>query len=172
MREALELENRRKIYQYISSFPGVYLREIQKALGLPIGVLEYHLTYLEKKGILSTVVEKYRKRYFVKEEIRHGDKGVISLLRQKTPRRIVIHTLLHPKASFKELLRETRLSKSTLSFHLKKLVDGNVLEQEKKGRENIYVVREQEQIARILITYKSSFIDDVVDRFVEIWLQV
>ena len=49
----LELENRRKLYKYILKKPGSYLREIEREFGMQVGVLEYHLKYLEKKEIQS-----------------------------------------------------------------------------------------------------------------------
>ena len=63
--DVLELENRRKIYQLVSKFPGMYLREIEKKLGLAMGVLEYNISYLEKREILTVEREGNRKRYFV-----------------------------------------------------------------------------------------------------------
>ena len=117
--EALELENRRRIYRLVSKFPGIHMRDIQKRLELSIGVLEYHLNYLEKEGILSCETDGYRKNYFVKSDVQHADKGALTLLRQEVPRRIVMFVLLRHKASFKEVQDEMKVSKSTLSFHMK-----------------------------------------------------
>jgi predicted transcriptional regulator len=167
--EVLELENRRRIYQLVSKYPGMYLREIEKELGLSIGVLEYHLSYLEKKYILTVEREGHRKRYFVREDISYGDKATISILRQEIPRRIVIHLMLNPNTSFQDVLAQFKISKSTLSFHMKKLTNAELVETEKVGRETYYKVRDQEDTARIILTYKTSFLDSVVDRFAEIW---
>lgn len=168
----LELENRRRIFQLVSKYPGMYLREIEKELGLSIGVLEYHLTYLEKKEILSVEREGHRKRYFVRKDISWGDKPTLSLMRQETPRRIVVHLMLHPNASFQDVLAQFKISKSTLSFHLKKLTDAGIVLADKKGRESFYTIKDTDNLARILLTYKASFLDSVVDSFAEIWEQI
>ncbi len=118
MEEALELENRRKIFRFVSDNPGAYFREIQKGLELATGVLEYHLGYLLGKNLLSTEMDGKKRRYFVSQEIPHLDKKTLGLMRQKTPRRIAIHALLNPNCSFQDLLNEFEISKSTLSFHL------------------------------------------------------
>lgn len=167
--DALELENRRKIYQLVSKYPGMYLREIEKHLGLAIGVLDYNLSYLEKKEILMVEREGNRKRYFVKEDVSFGDKATISLLRQEIPRRIVIHLMLNPNASFQDVLAQFKISKSTLSFHMKKLTEANIVGGEKEGRSTFYHVIEPENTARVILTYKASFLDSVVDRFAEVW---
>lgn len=172
MEEALELENRRMIFRYISRYPGSYFREIQKKVGLATGVLEYHLNYLVKKGLLSTETERKKKRYFVSQEIPHLDKRTIGLMRQRIPRRITIHTLLNPDCSFQDLRKEFEVAKSTLSFHLRKLEDAGILASLKKGRKKFYRVADPEETARILISYKSSFLDAVLDSFAEVWLEV
>lgn len=172
MEEALELRNRRKIFEIVSRFPGAYLREIQKEAGLETGVLEYHLEYLVKKGILSSEIDGRYRRYFVSEEVHYLDRKILGLLRQRIPRGIVMHLLLNPSCRFQELLKKFHISKSTLSFHLKKLTRAGILDEETVGREKCYNVSDAEKVSRILITYKSSFLDDAVDRFAEVWMEL
>jgi len=175
--DVLDLENRRRIYQFISRFQGAHLREVRRALKLELGVLKYHLDYLEKKDFITSRKEKYRKRYFTKA-VSPKDKALLSILRQKSLRRILIHILLHPKCTFKELLRTFKISKSTLSFHLSKLRRARLIEKGKKELEpgerrvESYKVKKEDEVASLLITFKSSFLDDVVDKFVELWLQI
>ena len=133
--EALELENRRRIFRLVSKFPGIHLRDIQKRLELSMGVLEYHLNYMEKEQILSAETDGYRKNYFIRADVQHGDKSTLTLLRQETPRRIIILILLKEKATFKDILDDTKTSKSTLSFHMKKLTESGLVISERVGRE-------------------------------------
>ena len=167
--EALELENRRNIYQLLTKYPGMYLREMEKELGLAVGVLEYNLNYMEKKDLLMVEREGNRKRYFVREGFSFGDKATVGLLRQEIPRRIVIFLMLHPNASFQDVLAQFKISKSTLSFHIKKLTEASVVGAEKDGRSTNYRVIDPENTARVILTYKASFLDSVVDRFAEVW---
>jgi predicted transcriptional regulator len=167
--DALELENRRKIYQLVSKYPGMYLREIEKKLGLAMGVLDYNLGYLEKKEILTVEREGNRKRYFVRDDVSFGDKATIGILRQEIPRRIVIHLMLNPNASFQDVLAQFKISKSTLSFHMKKLTEASIVGSEKEGRSTFYHVVDVDNTARVILTYKASFLDSVVDRFAEVW---
>ena len=170
--DILELDNRRKIYQIISKFPGMYMREMEKVLGLAVGVLEYHLSYMVKSEILSIEEEGNKKRYFIRDDVSYGDKITIGLLRQKVPRRIVVNLMLNPGIKFKDVLEEFEVSKSTLSFHMKKLVDAEIVTATKEGRETSYIVRDPEGIARVILTYKASFLDSVVDRFAETWMEL
>jgi predicted transcriptional regulator len=167
----LDLENRRIIFDFVRRFPGAYFREIQKATGLVVGTLAYHLEYLESRGLISSQRQANRKRYFA-AEVRHGDRRIIGVLRQAVPRRLVIHLMLHPDTSFQDLLEVARVSKSTLSFHLSKLTDARIIEASKRAREKAYRVADEEEVSRILITYRSSFLDGLVDRFVETWTAI
>src|SRR3989304_2357950 len=133
MRDALELETRRRIYAEVSRFPGTYRRELQRPLGLQPGQLEYHLDVLVKAGLLSAQEEGGRRRYFVAAEISHPDKAVIGLLRQRAVRRILLEILLHPGARFQEILAAVGGAKSPLSFHLRKVTDTGLVLAEAPG---------------------------------------
>ncbi len=171
-KEALELEVRRDIFDKVSKYPGTYLREIQSDLDLSIGQVEYHLNYLEDKGILSSKIVDNRKRYFVDDEVDYPDRKIISILRQELPRQILIKLLNDGRTGFSEIHNDVDVSKSTLSFHLKKLTKKKLVDFEKDGRKKIFYCSDDERIAQVLITYKSSFIDKAVDRFVDTWLEM
>lgn len=48
--QALDLEIRRKIYNHIVNSPGLYERELSRALNIPLSTLDYHLYYLKKES--------------------------------------------------------------------------------------------------------------------------
>jgi DNA-binding transcriptional ArsR family regulator len=170
--EPLELETRRRIYQFLEQHPGEHMREIGRSLNIAMGTLEYHLHYLIKSGLLTTREDQRFTRYFPAGGMDRRDKDVLAVVRQKVPRQIAAHLLLHPGASHGEILRHFSLSASTLSFHLKKLLRSGIATQAKEGRENHYQITDPDTIARVLITYRASFLDDVVDRFAEAWLSI
>ncbi|MFQ6106395.1 MAG: winged helix-turn-helix transcriptional regulator [Thermoplasmata archaeon] len=172
MTEALDLENRKRIYDHVSRYPGTYLREIQKELGLEMGVLEYHLNYMERKGLLSSEIDGRLRRFYVRREIAFPDRRILGLMRQRVPRRIAIRAMLESEVSFEDLREEVGISKSTLSFHLKKMRSLGILQEKREGRKTFYSIRNEDDVARVLITYKSSFLDDLVDRFVEVWMEL
>lgn len=167
--DPLELETRRRIYQFVQQRPGAHMREIGRDLEIPMGTLEYHLHYLTKANLLVTRQDPRYTRYFAEGELSRRDKDVLALLRQKVPRQIAAHLLLTPASSHGALLEKFALAPSTLSFHIKKLVNAGLVSQEKAGRENLYKVVEPELVARVLIQHRASFFDDVIDRFAEVW---
>ena len=170
--DALELESRRKIFEEIDSVPGIHFREISRRLKIPTGVIEYHLRYLETHELIVFRREGRYKRYYVIGKLGSRDKELLALLRQQMPRRILMHLLLHPKTSHKKLRKEFNISASTLSFHLSKLLNKNIIEQKKVGRKFQYIVINESELAKALIRFKEGFIDEVVDDFAKTWMEI
>lgn len=169
MGEKLELDTRRSIYDCIKEFPGIHLREIQRKLEMPMGLLEYHLLFLEKNRLISfEKVNRYKRFYPSKSGIKN--KALLSILRQEIPRNILILLLEQETARHGDILDHLEISPSTLSFHLKKMVKAKVVHQEKKGRTGTYSVIDRESVIETLITHQDSFLDELADRFAEMWL--
>lgn len=165
----LELDTRKRIYEYILEVPGAHFRDIHRKLEISTGVVEYHLKYLQDRGMITARAEGRYKRYYVEGQIGSKDKNLMAILRQEIPRRIVAHVLLNPGTTHKELRELFDISASTLSFHLSKLTRNEILEQRKSGRQNEYRVINEDEVARALISYRKSFLDEVVDNFVDVW---
>ncbi len=169
MEDPLNLENRRKIYRFISEKPGSYLREMERELGMKPGLLSYHLDYLEKRELIRSEDDGYRRRYFVSEDFGLRDRKIVSLLRQESPRKILLHILVNGESSFSELKEEMGVAKSTLSYHLKKLTKVDIILSSKIEREKYYDIDEREKVADLIISLKDSLEEDAVDRFADIW---
>jgi predicted transcriptional regulator len=170
--DALELDSRRRIFEQVEKVPGIHFRELSRRLKIPTGVIEYHLRYLETHDLIISRREGRYKRYFVEGKLGSQDKQLLALLRQQMPRRILMHLLLHPKTSHKKLRKEFKISASTLSFHLSKLLGAELINQIKVGRKFQYKVVDSELVARALIRFKGSFIDEVVDDFAKTWMEI
>jgi len=166
----MELETRRKIYELIRKSPGIHFREIERRLNIAVGNLQYHLYYLEKKNLIRSEQDGEYTRYYPKDcKLDEIDKKILSFLRRRTARRILIYLLTNPNANNKEIAQGIGLSPSTISWHLNKLVEAKIVERKKEGRESFFRVKDPERVARLLITYKESFLDKLVEGFVEVW---
>ena len=168
-KEVLELDTRKRIYQYILDTPGAHFRDIHRKLEISTGVVEYHLKYLQDRGMITARSEGRYKRYYVEGQIGSDDKDLMALLRQDIPRKIIAHVLLNPGTTHKELKGMFTISASTFSFHISKLTRSEILIQERSGRQKEYRVRNEDEVARALISYRKSFLDEVVDNFVDVW---
>lgn len=168
--EILENQNRRRIYALIDESPGIHLRELQRISEIPLTTLEYHISYMIRKKIVFAETQDHHKRYYTKP-LDPEDKKVLSALRQKRMREIVLVVLESGKAKYQLLAERLNLSHSTLSSYLKYLVNKNILAKEKIGYENLYTVREEDRVAKVLVAYKPSFLDKLVDTALDTWME-
>ena len=168
--EILENENRRKIYEAIEESPGIHLRQLQRALNMPLTTLEYHLSYMARKKIIYAETDTHYKRYYAKQ-LDDGDKKVLSALRQKRMREIVLLVLSNGKAKYQFMADYLKVPHSTLSFYLKYLVDNGILVKDKVGYETIYTIKDEDKVAKVLVAYKASFLDKLIDKTLATWLE-
>jgi predicted transcriptional regulator len=169
-KEPLELENRRKIFCFISDKPGTHMRDILRELDMQPGLLSYHLDQLEKAGIIRSETDGYWRRYYLIEGFPMRDRKIVSLFRQSSTREIIILLLENGTMTFQQLLEKLRLSKSTLSHHMKKLTSvEKLIEQSKMERETAYTLIDPEYVMTVLSSLRNSIDDDAADRLANIW---
>lgn len=164
--EILELETRRKIYDLVSSNPGLHLSKIADILKMRISLVEYHLLFLERHNTIRSVKESGYTRYYIEGEIGTADKKILSILRQKVPLNIILYLLKGDNSQHKDILKNVNVSPSTLSYHLKKLVNNEIVNVNSQGEDRGYSINDKEQIIKILVQYKPY---NLFDSFKEIW---
>ena len=158
----LENQRRREIYDFLVSNPGFHMRELQRRLKLPLTSLEYHLDYMVRKNIL-TRDKKGRFTRFYAKILDKKDEEVISILRQRKLRELVLLMIAMNKSTYHELQEIMNIPSSTLSYYLKQLTDHGLVFRERSSHENFYKV-EDKRVERVLTAYRSSFLDKLVDR--------
>lgn len=168
--EILENERRRRIYSFIKANPGIHLRELQRVLSMPLASLEYHLKYMARKKIIFAEENRHYTRYYCKP-LEPEDKKILLALRQKRMREIVLIILANKKAKYQFLAESLKLPHSTISLYLKYLVDHGIIERTKIGYENLYTVKDEDRVAKILIAYKSGFLDKLIDKALSTWME-
>ncbi len=166
MQDPLELENRKRIFECIRGSPGLHFREIQRRTTLPIGVLEYHLNYLVDRSIISLDKRESFSRYYPGVQMGQDKQRILSSLRQEIPRGVILFLLSNPGSTHGDVLKNFTISGGTLSYHIKKLVSKGVVRLDKVGRESRLTVIDPDKVADLLIVYRRTFLDKLVDEFV------
>jgi predicted transcriptional regulator len=169
--EILENERRRTIYQFVDHHPGLHLRALQRRLDIPLSTLGYHLNYMVSRHIVYKENDGHYQRYYT-VPLSNVDKELITLLRQKWVREIVLLVLTRHKIKYQELLDTLALPPSTLSLYLSRLIDHHLLQRHQIGRETIYTVTNEHEIMKCLITYQSSFLDRLIDNVIASWMNL
>lgn len=172
---ALELDSRRKIFEAVCRYPGTHLREIGRTVGFSINLVDYHLTYLEKRGLVYSHEDGQYKRYFPKEimdesdgkgMVSASDKEVVSLLRRPWPFRITLLVLKNGSMTHGDVVREIKISPSTVSHHISRLLVAGVIQKKEGGAE--YSIRDPGRIEKLLLRFNPQPAN-LTDGFAEIW---
>jgi predicted transcriptional regulator len=163
------LEQRQQIYEHILRFPGSRFREMQRHLKLPVGTLQYHLNNLCRDGLVIKKRDGEYVSYYVIGLFTEKEKKMLSLLRQKPIRHIAIMLLTNNELNHKRIVEELKLSPATVSWYLDKMLESRLVKKKRMGKEVIYSLVNPDEVAKAIVTYRSSFLDAIVDRFIEIW---
>ncbi|MCX8173325.1 MAG: helix-turn-helix domain-containing protein [Thermoplasmata archaeon] len=168
--EALDLEVRRKIYQTILRNPGLHLREIQRRTGLAMGMLTYHLDVLENTGFIRTELKEKKKCYFP-YAFSYTQSSLIMFMRETLPRKILLLLLEKPRR-FGEIVETLGRSKSVVSTHITRMIKAGIIVTCREENENLYSLKEPAKVKETFITYRESFYDEALDRFIDLYLEM
>lgn len=153
--DILSVASRRRIFECVSANPGAHLREVARRCTMPLGTSLYHLDYLESSGLIVSRRDGRYKRYFGSHSVGRREKEVLSLLRHEAPRRLVQALLERGAATQRELCDRVGVSRSTVSFHLNRLVTDAVVIRTPRRPEALYDVAE------------AAFTRELLERFGE-----
>jgi predicted transcriptional regulator len=165
-----EIQN--KLIRFINTQPGIRYRELLRASGLSNGVLTYHITNLEKSGlmIVDRNINNKITRYYP-NNIPAEETDIIGHIRNNAARQIILFILEHDSCTFNEIIKYTKKAPSTISWHLKRLKDAgiiSILYKNTNHRQRLYKVRDFESITNVLCKYRESFTDTIINNYTEI----
>jgi predicted transcriptional regulator len=119
-------ELQQKLLLSIDENPGIRYRELLRLINSSNGVLSYHINRLEKMDLVI-VERRARMTRLFPRNISNEIMGVMRFLRNQTSYEII--KLLHDRGptSQQEIINYTRKAASTISWHIKKLLDDNIV---------------------------------------------
>jgi len=135
---------------------------------LAVGSVQHHIRFLVRRGLIIEAKEGKNLVYFPRE-FKSENRVLLSLLRQDSIRKILLCILMNP-CNHEQIVKFVNLSPSTVSYHIKKLQNHNIITVKKQGRKTFYQVScDKQELVNLLITYQESFVDQLVDRVIEMW---
>ncbi|MHB8351381.1 MAG: hypothetical protein ACYDFT_01610 [Thermoplasmata archaeon] len=162
---------------FVQRYPGVHLREIRRRLAIPIGTLDYHIYRLGRKGLIAVRMQGGYKCCFPETPTGFGtpiaeeEKLLLALLRQPTPRAILLQLYLEGPTSPQELGQAVASSGSNLSYFLKRLEAQRVLVREGEGTQRRVRLLAPVRIHEILLRY-PPLPETPLDRFLRFWSEL
>lgn len=165
-------ETRVRIEASIRQFPGIHLRALERETGLSGGLLSYHLKELEHEGLVASREIHGYMRYFPGARspgphLTAEDQVYLGTLRERIPFTIVAHLLEAGGLLHKELVARVGLSKSTISYHLKKLVKAGVLLRSPAEADRRFSLSDPERVRRLIRDYRPT--PELLDEFSVAW---
>jgi DNA-binding transcriptional ArsR family regulator len=189
----LKLKARQEIRNLISKNPGLHIREISRKMDIPKTTLTYHLNYLEKRGLIIGKYDDVYNRFYITNTIGITNKKILSFMRRKTTRNILLVFLSYIGVSRIELSRELEKSPRSIAFHLKRLLDADIIEQAPVGdgivhrlkhshvikrprirNEIIYRLKNPKLIYDLFITHRKSLDEETINKFMAVlkWISL
>jgi predicted transcriptional regulator len=158
-----------ELYHLIAESPGLHFRELQRRTKMATGQLLYHLNYMIDKSVVNARNDGQYLRFFTPNAVNEEDRCIISLARQDSVRHILLYLMANNYVNHEKIVESIDLSPSTISWHLKKLVKAGIVVGEERGRKTFYFVKDPEKVMGIFVKYRESFVDKLVDHFIDMW---
>jgi predicted transcriptional regulator len=130
---------RRIIIDYITRNPGIRYRELLRLTGFSNGGLAHHLSVLEEtKAIQVCRQKKYKITRYYSLSISFKELQIIGCIKQQTAQNIIAFILKKNLCTFTEILHCIGKARSTLSWHIKRLVGAGIIELIPRGKNDSY----------------------------------
>jgi predicted transcriptional regulator len=154
------------IYSYICENPGIRYRELIRLARTTNGVLSYHLGKLEKSADIRVERQSNNRvtRYFI-VDIPKKDSDIIGYFRSKVVRNIVLFVLKNEFCTFNEIVDRIEKAPSTISWHIKRLKEAGIFSSNNGNDRYLYSIADRETVNRILLEYKESFTDRIIENY-------
>lgn len=164
-----DLDSRREIFRAVEATPGVHFRALLDDLAFAQGTLQYHLRKLADDGLVEAVDDGQYTRYYPAGEFDEADHAVMNALRREYARRIVAHLAADGPLTTSDLAERLDRANSTVSWHLSKLAEAEIVTRERDGRAVYYALTDEKRVRRLYVLHRKSFTDRVVDRLLDLW---
>jgi DNA-binding MarR family transcriptional regulator len=161
----------RRILGFITSHPGVHLREICRGLALAMGAVQYHVRRLERDGRITSVRRGLYKFFYPANLFGKRQRDVLSVLSLDRPRELLLNIIEHPGSTQEALADATSVSQPTVSWHVKRLIDLEIVERRQDGRVVTYnAVGGGAEIAAFIKTYHPTVWERWSSRLADIFI--
>ena len=154
------------LLEQIEHTPGIRYRELLRQTGLVNGVLTYHLAALEKANVIKVDRGLRITRYYP-VNVSEKESAILKYVRHEPIRQIVLFILEHDMPTFNEIVDHTGKAPSTVSSHLKRLKEAGIVSVRYGEYHHLYRLVEKDLVAEVLFKYKASFVDKVVDNYIQ-----
>lgn len=155
---------RERIRRHVQETPGIHQSRLGRELDLAAGQLQYHLHRLRKDGAVTRERVSGKTHYFP-SGFDPWERRATAFLRRETARGIILRLHADGPATSADLAAELDLARSTISWHVSKLVSHDIVEKSATTPMELSL-RKPDRTAELLDVVSPSLPERIVDRFI------
>lgn len=131
----LDHERRDMLLQAIREHPGSAVADLAKVTDVPRNTAVYHLTRLEREGLVSSLREGRTRLYFAPGALKQRTNAeALAALRHDTSRAMAVEIGQQPGLDQHTLCEKFGLAPSLAHWHADRLVQSGIVEKRREGR--------------------------------------
>jgi predicted transcriptional regulator len=157
-------DTRDRVRRRVHERPGLHHNRLGRELDLAAGQLQYHLRRLQEDS--EVVAEQVGgKTHYFPTEFDPWERRALAFLRRESARAIIVRLYADGPTRPESLADELGLARSTISWHVSKLVDHGIVEKSPDSPMTVSLANPR-RTAELLEAVSPSLPDRLVDRFV------
>lgn len=160
-------ERHTHLMQVIEDRPGIRFREIMRQTGMKNGVLSHHLRILERTGRIRVMRGARQTSYFTRETS-EDQLRVAGALQKSTSRAILLALAAEDGRRFSEIVHYCDKSPSTVSLHLKRLINDGLVTAKKPDFAKRYYITCRSEVDRLVESHVPRPSDRSISGFEDI----
>lgn len=158
-------ETRDHLQRYVEAHPGVHFNALVRRLDLAPGQVQYHLHRLTDEGRVVGD-ELYGQTHYFAPTYDEQERRTLALARRETARDVLFYLLEREEVPAVTMADDLGLARSTLSYHLDRLADADLVVERRDDRGRVHVsLSRPDETLRLLEAIRPSFPTRLVDRF-------
>lgn len=158
------IDTRTRISKTIREHPGIHFNELVRSLDLAPGQVQYHTRQLQDtEEILSEPI--YGRRHYYPSNLDHWERRALALLRRETTGDIVAYLLKNGSTHPGRVAIDLEIARSTLEWHLDRLVEHGIVEKRRKEKRVTLVVATPNKTVKLLQSADPTLRKRLVGRF-------
>jgi DNA-binding transcriptional ArsR family regulator len=155
---------RRRIAERVRADPGVHFNALVRGLDMAPGQVQHHLKRLLGERVVAE--DCYGRTHYYPPSFDAWERRALALLRRETSADVLAVLLESGETPATAVAERVGIARSTLSWHLDRLVDAGLVEQRRDPRGRVVLdLAHPERTARLLRRARPTLPGRLVDRF-------